>query len=313
MEVVRDLSHCPHPAAGTVVTIGAYDGVHVGHRRLIDQVRRLAAERDEASAVVTFDRHPAQVVRPDSAPKLLTDLDTKLELLEETGIDYTVVIHFDEARAHEPAEEFVHEALVGCLNARLIVVGHDFHFGYRRAGNVGLLRAMGPDLGFDVAGVELFEEGTEPISSTRIREALAAGDVATAARLLGRPHQLRGTVLAGDGRARDLGFPTANLAVPDEMCLPADGVYAGWYQRPDGSRWPAAISIGTRPTFYADGAVLVEAHLLDFDGSLYGEWGRVEPDVYLRPQVRYESVEELKAQMREDVDRARLLTSPAQP
>jgi riboflavin kinase/FMN adenylyltransferase len=305
MEVVKDLSHCPHPPEGTVVSIGAYDGVHVGHRRLIERVRRLARERGCASAVVTFDRHPALVVRPESAPKLLTDLETKLELLEQTGIDYVVVIHFDEQRAHEPAEDFVREVLVGCLNAKLVVVGHDFHFGFRRQGNVALLKSLGPDLGFDVLGLDLFEAGTQPISSTRIRGALAAGDVETANALLARPHQLRGLVIPGDSRARDLGFPTANLAIAADMCLGADGVYAGWYQRPDGTRYPAAISIGTRPTFYADGAVLVEAHLLDFDGDLYGERGRVELEAYLRAQEKFEGPDDLIAQMRVDVDRTR--------
>ena len=310
MEAVWDLASCPHPRQGTVVTIGAYDGVHVGHRKLVEEVRSLAQARGAASAVVTFDRHPAQVVRPDSAPKLLTDLDTKLELLAHTGVDYTVVIRFDEKRSHEPARDFVQTALVDCLNAKLVVVGHDFHFGHRRAGNVTLLREMGPDAGFDVLGVDLFEEGTEAISSTRIREALAAGDVVAATQLLGRPHQLRGPVISGDGKARDLGFPTANVAVPDEMCLPADGVYAGWYQCPDGSRYPAAISIGTRPTFYADGAVLVEAHLIDFRGNLYGQRGRIELEAYLRPQVKFDGVDALMAQMSRDVDRARRVMDP---
>lgn len=305
MEVVDDLAHCPHPPEGTVVTIGAYDGVHVGHRKLIDEVRKLATARGAASAVATFDRHPAQVVRPESAPKLLTDLPTKLELLADTGIDYAVVIHFDEERSREPAADFVQSVLVGCLNAKLVVVGHDFHFGHRREGNVALLEAMGPGLGFEVQGLELFGTDSETISSTRIREALTAGDVATATAMLGRPHQLRGTVVRGDGRARELGFPTANVAVPDEMCLPADGVYAGTYERPDGTRYPAAISIGRRPTFYADGAVLVEAHLIDFSGELYGERARVDVEAYLRGQVRFDGVDVLVEQMRRDVERAR--------
>ncbi|MHB8468129.1 MAG: bifunctional riboflavin kinase/FAD synthetase [Acidimicrobiales bacterium] len=305
MEVVDELSRCPHPPEGTVVTIGAYDGVHIGHRRLIDEVRTLAKARGAASAVVTFDRHPALVVRPQSAPKLLTDLPTKLELLADTGVDYTVVIRFDEERAQEPADDFVRSVLVACINAQLVVVGHDFHFGHRREGNVALLRALGPELGFEVLGIDLFETDAEPISSTRIREALAAGDVVTATTLLGRPHQLRGEVVRGDARARELGFPTANVAVSDEMCLPADGVYAGWYQRPDGGRYRAAISIGSRPTFYADGAVLVEAHLLDFVGDLYAEEARVEIEARLRGQVRFDSAESLVTEMHRDVERVR--------
>ena len=223
MEVVEDLSRCPHPASGTVVTIGAYDGVHRGHRRLIALVRELAAARGAASAVVTFDRHPALVVRPDTAPRLLTDTDTKLELLAGTGLDYAVVVPFDEARSREPAEDFVREVLVGCLAARLVVVGHDFHFGYRRGGNVELLARIGPGLGFEALGVELFAEGADAVavSSTRIRSLLGRGDVAGAAFLLGRPHRLRGTATADAAG-------TTELVVPAEYLRPAAGQYAGW-------------------------------------------------------------------------------------
>ena len=194
MEVVDDVASCPRPPEGTVVSIGAYDGVHLGHQRLISQLRDLAAQRGSASAVVTFDRHPALVVRPDSAPKLLTDLPTKLELLAATGLDYAVVLRFDEASSREPAEDFVRTVLVDCLASRIVVVGHDFHFGHRRQGNVAFLERLGPSLGFDVQGVDLFddESGGGPVSSTRVREALAAGDVATAGFLLGRPHRVRG-------------------------------------------------------------------------------------------------------------------------
>jgi riboflavin kinase/FMN adenylyltransferase len=184
------------------VTIGAYDGVHVGHRLLIARVRRVAAEQSLASAVVTFDQHPAAVVRPESAPRLLTDLEQKLELLGETGVDYVLVVRFDRARSQESAEDFVREVLVGCLNTRAVVVGHDFHFGYRRRGNVAMLQTMGAELGFDVTGLRLFPAGPGdlPVSSTRIRELLASGAVEEAAALLGRPHQVRGVVTRGDER-----------------------------------------------------------------------------------------------------------------
>src|SRR6476469_2913591 len=162
MRRLDDIGECPRPEPGTAVTIGAYDGVHLGHRAVIATVRGLAAERGLASAVVTFDRHPASVVRPESAPKLLTDLDQKLELLEETGVDYTVVLHFDEERSKESAEDFVNEVLVGCLNTKLIVVGEDFHFGHRRRGNVELLRAVGADLGFEVLPLSLVGVDGEP-------------------------------------------------------------------------------------------------------------------------------------------------------
>jgi riboflavin kinase/FMN adenylyltransferase len=286
------------------VTIGAYDGVHTGHRLVIDRVRHAAAEQGLESAVVTFDRHPASVVRPESAPKLLTDLDQKLELLAETGADYVLLVHFDEDRAQETAEEFVREVLVGCLDTKAVVVGHDFHFGRGRQGNVAMLQDMGAVMGFDVTGLRLFSGGLgkEPISSTRIRKLLGEGAVGEAASLLGRPHQVRGHVADGDKRGRLLGFPTANVSLPDYIALPADGVYAGWYRRPDGIRRPAAISLGRRPTYYEDsGLRLLECYLLDFDGDLYGETAHVDFVAHLREQARFESSHALIDQMGRDV------------
>lgn len=308
MEVLRDLEDCRRPRSGSVASIGAYDGVHLGHQALLARVRAMAADLGRASAVVTFDRHPATVVRPESAPRLLTDLDQKLELLAATGIDRAVVVRFDEARAKESAEDFVAEVLVGCLGARAVVVGHDFHFGHRRRGNVSLLQAMGAELGFDVLGVALSgDEATgEAISSTRVRTLLAQGDVEAAAARLGRSHEVRGTVVPGDRRGHDLGYPTANVAVPAEVQLPAEGIYAGWYARPDGSVHPAAISHGRRPTFYdSTGPSVLEAHLLDFDGELYGEAAAVRFVARLRADERFDSVDDLVAQMAADVDAAR--------
>src|SRR3954452_17006146 len=177
MRILRDLDACPRPSEGTAVTIGAYDGVHLGHRAVIATVQRLADGRGLSTAVVTFDRHPASVVRPESAPRLLTDLDQKLELLAGAGVDYTLVIHFDEHRSHESAEDFVQEVLAGCLKARLVVVGEDFHFGRNRGGNVELLQSMGPNLGFEVEGLTLVHvPGLEgPVSSTAIRQLLITG------------------------------------------------------------------------------------------------------------------------------------------
>jgi riboflavin kinase/FMN adenylyltransferase len=309
MEVLRDMAACPLPVAGTAVTIGAYDGVHLGHRAVIEEVRSRAAVLECPTAVVTFDRHPAAVVRPESAPKLLTDLDQKLELLALAEVDYTLVIHFDEERSHEAAQDFVNEVLVGCLRAKLIVVGEDFHFGRDRGGNVELLQRMGPNLGFEVEGLTLVPvPGFEgPVSSTAIRRALQAGDVHAAGLLLGRPHEVRGLVERGDGRGGSvLGFPTANVAVPNEIQLPADGIYAGWYERADGSKHAAAISIGRRPTFYPEGGpLMVEAFLLDFDGDLYGERARVRFVSRLRGEERFESTDALVAQMNRDVEAAR--------
>lgn len=303
MEVLHHPGNCAsrRPCA---VTIGAYDGVHTGHRLVIDRVRRAAAEQGLESAVVTFDRHPASVVRPESAPKLLTDPDQKLELLAETGVDYVLLVHFDDDRSQETAEEFVREVLVGCLDTKAVVVGHDFHFGHGRKGNVALLQDMGAELGFDVTGLRLFSGGLDrdPISSTRIRKLLDEGAVGEAASLLGRPHQVRGVVAEGDKRGRLLGFPTANVSVPEYIALPADGVYAGWYRRPDGARRPTAISLGRRPTFYSDsGLQLLECYLLDFDGDLYGETAHVDFVAHLRAQARFESSQALIDQMGRDV------------
>ncbi len=303
MEVVDGPDHCTAPAGGSAVTIGAYDGVHLGHRHLLAELRRQAAARHLTSVVVTFDRHPATVVRPQSAPPILTDREQKLELLASAGIDRTLVVTFDEARANETAEEFVLEVLVGALDARLVVVGEDFHFGHRRAGNVALLTEMGSRHGFDVVGMALEEDGSrQAVSSTRIRELLAGCDVAGAAELLGRPHQVRGVVVHGDGRGgSELDFPTANIAVPDGVAMPGEGIYACWYERPDGSVHPAAASLGRNPTFRVAAAPVLEVFLLDFSGDLYGEPARVSFVAHLREERRFDSTEALVTKMNADV------------
>lgn len=311
MKVLHDDASFARPPAGTAVTIGAFDGVHRGHRTVIAAIRAVAVERGLQTAVVTFDRHPASVVRPESAPLLLTDLEQKLELLEDCGVDIVHVVHFDAERSTEPAEEFVTEVISDRLGARLVCVGEDFHFGHRRAGNVELLRTLGENLGFEVIGhrlVGLDDAATAPVSSTRIRRALTEGDLVAANEMLGRPHEVRGVVGHGDARARDLGFRTANVAVPDTVCLPADGIYAGWYRTPDGQWHPTAISLGRRPTFYefADTSLL-EAHLIDFEGDLYGQSARVRFVARLREERRFDSVDALIAQMAIDVDEARRL------
>jgi riboflavin kinase/FMN adenylyltransferase len=266
--------------------------------------------------VVTFDRHPAAVVRPESAPRLLTDLEQKLELLGATGLDRCLVISFDEARSKEPAEDFVREVLVECLAAAVVIVGEDFHFGHQRRGNVGLLRSMGESLGFEVAGLPLVgADGTpatdgDKASSTAIRHALVAGDLEQANALLGRAHEVRGVVAHGDERGRDLGFPTANVSVPGDILLPADGIYAGWYERPGGQVHAAAVSLGRRPTFYEEAhASLLEAHLLDFDGDLYGEPAKVRFVSRLRGEARFDDVDALVVQMRADCEAAREILS----
>ena len=318
MRIVDDLaslSTALESGPGAVVTIGVYDGVHLGHHAVLRLVRELADARGLGAVCITFDRHPAEVVRPESAPRLITTPEQKLELLDATGyLDLAFVLHFDEARSQEPAEDFVREVLVRAAHTRLVVVGADFHFGRGRGGDVALLQRMGAELGFEVLGVGLEAapassgQGGVIYSSTRIRELLATGDVRGAAALLGRLHEARGVVVEGDRRGRDLGYPTANVAVPNRCCLPADGIYAGWFVGADGVERMAAISLGRRPTFYESAETsLLEAHVLDFDGDLYGQDVRVRFVDHLRGEQKYESVDALIAQIEQDVAATRRL------
>ena len=313
MQIFRDTESVPELSGGSVVTIGAYDGVHLGHRTVIDEVKRRADELGAASVVVTFDRHPAEVVRPESAPKLLTDLEQRLELLASTGIAATLVLPFDAERATESAEEFIQEVLVDCLRVRSVVVGEDFHFGKNRRGNVDLLRSLGEGAGFTVSGIDLVGGDGQPtdglkVSSTQIRRLLVEGEIEAATALLGRLHEVRGPVVHGDARGRTLGFPTANVAVPPSICLPADGIYAGWLERTDGSILPAAINLGRRPTFYeAQPYSLLEAFVIDWSGDLYDEHVKVRFVKRLRPELKFDGIESLIVQMNHDVDEARSL------
>lgn len=309
MLLVTDASSPPFPGEDSVITIGAYDGLHVGHQAVIEEVRARAAERAARSVVVTFDRHPAVIVRPESAPKLITDHEQRIERLEATGIDAAVVLPFDEEQSREPALSFIERVLVRCLSTKLIVVGADFHFGRNREGNVDLLRSVGETYGFEVAPLVLVArpDGVdEPVSSTAIRRALAGGNVDLASRLLGRHYEARGRVVQGDQRGRLLGFPTANVEVPNRVCLPADGVYAGWYERPDGSVHACAINLGRRPTFYehADHSLL-EAHLLDFEDDLYGEDAKIRFAAFLRSERKFDGIDALVEQLQNDIVNAR--------
>jgi len=305
VEIIRDLAWSPTLEQGSVVTVGEYDGVHRGHRTIVSEMHRLAAERGCATAVVTFDRHPATIVRPESAPLLLCDLEHKLELLAETGVDYTLVVEFTPEQAEVPAEIFARQVLVDCLQARAVVVGADFHFGKGRRGNVETLGSVGEEFGYEVIGLPLVKHLTgegEVISSTSIRAALSGGDVEKAHRLLGRPFEVRGVVTPGDRRGRTIGFPTANLPTTTDLQVPADGVYAAWYIREDGKQYPAAVNIGKRPTFYDDAdRSLIEAHLIGFRGDLYGESAKVRFVRRLRGEKKFEGPEALKEQLVKDV------------
>ena len=311
MQVIRD-NQPGDNSKRSVVTIGAYDGVHRGHQAVIGQVRNEAQQLGCQSVVVTFDKHPASVVRPESAPKLLTDLDQKLELLQQTGIDATLIVEFNRERSTEDPALFVKRVLVDALRAQVVVVGEDFHFGFNRGGNVAMLRELGKQFDFQVEPVKLIArpDGVEePVSSTSIRRALAGGQVETATNLLGRAYEVRGVVVNGDKRGRIIGFPTANVEVPNAMCLPADGVYAGKFQCDDGSVHACAINLGRRPTFFehADHSLL-EAHLLDFDGDLYGQKVSVTFEHFLRSERKFDGLEAIKTQLQLDVAAARLVS-----
>ena len=321
MLIAHTLGEVHAPPGGNAVSIGFYDGVHLGHQALANWVTERAAALGLSTAVVTFDRHPAQVLRPSSAPLLLCDLDQKLELLSRTGIDQAVVLRFDEERSNESPEDFVRTVLVDSLHAKLVVVGEDFHFGHRRSGNVALLAEMGAELGFEVIGHHLVgTDGADArpelqVSSTAIRRALAEGRLDDANTMRGRSHEMRGPVVPGDQRGRTIGFPTANVAIASEILLPADGIYAGRLVRADGEELPAAIYLGRRPTFYEDAeASLLEVHCLDWSGDLYGERVGVRLDHRIRGDRRFDTVEELRDQLAIDCSEAReLLKSSGDP
>jgi riboflavin kinase/FMN adenylyltransferase len=302
MELV-DLQGPALPDHSTVVTVGVYDGVHKGHQVTIGEVVNAARSLGKKSVVATFDRHPSALLRPHETPKMLCTLERRLELFAEMGVDLVAVIEFTSERSHEDPVEFVELILAKQLGAHSIFVGENFRFGKDRKGDVGLLRSVGERLEISVTGIPLQERQGGVVSSTRIRELLFAGDVSQANELLGRAHEVPGEVIHGDARGGSaLGYPTANVAVPDYLAVPGVGIYAGWYR--DGSVGPiaAAISVGRRPTFYEQPhEPLVEAHLLDFEGDLYGAQGRVSFTKLLREEKKFDGIDSLKAQMAIDV------------
>jgi len=299
-----------------VVTIGVFDGVHRGHQALIARTVEVAKHRNLPSVMLTFDPHPSEVIRPGSHPAQLTTLRRKAELVEQLGIDVFCVLPFTAELSRLTAHEFVHEVLVDRLHAAAVVVGENFTFGHKAAGDVPLLQELGRRFGFSTYGAEL-QGGTTPdgeatdlgeitFSSTYVRSCIDAGDVVAAADALGRPHRLEGIVVRGDGRGHDLGYPTANLSTPRFAAVPADGVYACWFVRdnqPD-RLLPAAVSVGTNPTFSGRERT-VEAFVLDVDEDFYGQHVALDFAGRLRDMVRFASVDELVEQIADDVRRTR--------
>lgn len=297
MEVFPSLAQVDPVHHGRALAIGTFDGVHLGHRAVIAAaVDRGRAEAMPAAAV-TFDPHPHQVVRPDDPPLLLTSTPVKVDLIAALGVDQLVIIPFTPEFSRLEADEFCRDVLVGALQARHVSVGANFRFGHGARGDAAVLRSR-PE--FETTVVPLVERGDGPVSSSRIRELVAKGEIAGAGELLGAPFQLEGMVVQGDARGRTLGMPTANVEPPPGVLVPGAGIYAGL-----ALGHQAAISVGVRPTFESDGKLLVEAHLIDFDGDLYGQTLRVAFLERLRDELRFESSEELAEQMRRDVERVR--------
>jgi riboflavin kinase / FMN adenylyltransferase len=295
----RGFEAAPGGWGRAVVTIGVFDGVHRGHQEIIGHAVKRARDMGLQSVVVTFDPHPAEVVRPGSHPAILTEPARKAELIEALGVDVLCVQPFTPDLSRLPAEAFVHDVLVEHLHTAVVVVGENFRFGHRAAGDVELLARLGRTFGFAVEGAPLVTSDGTAYSSTYIRACVDAGDVEAAARALGRPHRVEGVVIRGDRRGRELGFPTANLFCAQHVAVPADGVYAATLVRRD-QRFAAAVSIGTNPTF-SGRERRVEAYVLDFDGDLYGERVALDFAVRLREMRRYTSIEPLVAQIRQDV------------
>jgi riboflavin kinase / FMN adenylyltransferase len=295
----------------SVVTVGMFDGVHRGHRALLDRVAAEAGQRGLPAGAVTFDRHPLEVLRPGAEPPLLTTLDRKVDLLGEAGMDFVLVLAFTEELSRVTAEAFAREVLLDGVGARAIVVGENFRFGHKAAGDPALLAQLGRPRAVEVVAVPLHADGGEAVSSTRVRSELARGDVEAAARSLGRPHAVEGVVVRGDGRGRaQLGVPTANVEVAGRLALPANGVYAGHLAVEGGGDQPrpAATSVGVNPQFHASG-LRIEAHVLDFDGDLYGRRVSVSFEHRLRDEAAFATVEDLVAQMHRDIGQARRLLS----
>jgi riboflavin kinase/FMN adenylyltransferase len=306
VQIWRSLDDVPADLGRTVVVIGNFDGVHLGHQHVVREARAAAEAEGLRVVAVTFDPHPMAVLRPEHAPTTITDIPTRAELLGEAGVDDVLALPFDRGVASWTPQEFAQRVLADALHAAVVVVGANFRYGSRAAGDVATLTASGEELGFRAVGVPL-DGGPQVWSSTYVRTCLAAGDVSGAAEALGRPFAVRGVVVRGDRRGRALGFPTANVPTRGMTAAPADGVYAGWLRRLDtGERYPAAISVGTNPTFDGERERRVESYVLDRDDlELYDVEVEVSFVDRIRGMERFDGIDALIETMHDDVRRAR--------
>jgi len=310
LELVRGIGALSRRIKDPVLTIGNFDGVHLGHRSILDTVVGRARSLGGEAVLLTFDPHPRKVLRPDSAPSLLTTLEQKVEHLAESQIDVVIVEPFDLEFARTPPEVFVHEYIHRQIAPREVYVGYDFHFGKDREGSMRLLAETGPKLGFSVTIIPEITVGERSVNSTRVRDLLSRGEVEEAGDLLGRPFSVRGSVVEGMKRGRGMGFPTANLA-PESEVLPSPGVYACAVRFLDegdparGEIFPAVTNLGYRPTFDDQRDLVAEAHLLDFSGDLYGRKIDLAFLSLLRSEQKFESVEALRTQIGRDVEALR--------
>jgi riboflavin kinase/FMN adenylyltransferase len=307
MDVLRGIESLPLPTGPAAVTIGFFDGVHRGHQAVVRRTVEIASSRGLAPVVVTFDRHPREVLTPGAEPRLLTTLDRKASLIAELGVGALVVLAFTEDFSRWPSEDFVRRVLVEGLRAEHAVVGSNFTFGHKAEGNLSVLTDLGAAHGYSVEAVSVLKIDGRPVSSSSIREALSSGDLEWPTTALGRRFVLDGTVTTGAGRGRGLGFPTANLDVPPRMLLPGEGVYGGKAYLEQGS-FPAAINVGTNPTFGGE-PLHAEAFLLDFEGDLIGRPVALEFWERLRDETRFDSAEDLVRQIKDDVERTRALVT----
>lgn len=298
-------------SGGSVVAVGKFDGIHLGHRSILARMRAVAEAEGLTSAVLTFTDHPMRFLNPEACPVALTSPNQRLELLAEIGVEICVMVDFNAEFAAIPADQFISDVLVRELNAKHIILGADFRFGHRGQGDAAMLVAASEQYGFTVEVVDgVACPGVGNVSSSMIREALQVGDMQTAAAMLGRTYAVRATVVHGDARGREIGFPTANLGGEVEGKVPADGVYAGWVVL-DGKRFDAAISVGNNPTFTPNAESRVEAFILDFTGDLYGKPIEVQFLQRLRGMEKYDSLDALLEQMAEDVVQTRRVLESA--